>query len=67
MISVGPLAAVGYDPSLVSGRVQVTTGSGVEFVPRIQVSRLNALGQERADIPILSHTLPPSLACEIGS
>jgi hypothetical protein len=48
MISVGPLAAVGYDPSLVSGRVQVTTGSGVEFVPRLQVSRLNALGRERA-------------------
>ena len=60
MISVGPLAAVGYDPSLVSGRVQVTTGSGVEFVPRLQVSRLNALGRERADFPVLSHTLPPS-------
>ena len=43
MISVGPLAAVGYDPSLVSDRVQVTTGSGVEFVPRIQISRLTAL------------------------
>ena len=60
MISVGPLAAVGYDPSLVSGRVQVTTGSGVEFVPRLQVSRLNVLGLERADFPVLSHTLPPS-------
>lgn len=60
MISVGPLAAVGYDPSLVSDRVQVTTGSGVEFVPRLQVSRLHALGRERAAFPVLSHTLPPS-------
>jgi hypothetical protein len=46
LISVGPLAAVGYDPSLAPGRVQVTTGSGVEFVPRIMVQRLRALGQE---------------------
>src|ERR1035441_6099618 len=60
MISVGPLAAVGYDPSLVSDRVQVITGSGVEFVPRIQISRLTALGRERTCFPILSHTLPPS-------
>lgn len=39
MISVGPLAAIGYDPSLVADRVQVTTGSGVEFVPRLAISR----------------------------
>lgn len=60
MISVGPLAAIGYDPSLVADRVQVTTGSGVEFVPRLAVSRLTALGQFRRNFPILSHTLPPS-------
>jgi predicted aspartyl protease len=60
MVNVAPLATVGYDPSLVPDRVQVTTGSGVEFVPKIQVARLRALGQERAAFPILSHTLPPS-------
>lgn len=60
MVNVGPLAAVGYDPSLVSGRVQVTTGSGVEYVPRVEVSRFKALGKELAAFPILSHTLPPS-------
>jgi hypothetical protein len=65
MISVGPLAAVGYDPSLVSDRVQVTMGGGVEFVPRIQISRLTALGRERTCFPILSHTLPPVLAGRI--
>ena len=40
MVNVGPLAAVGYDPSLAVARVQVTTGSGVEYVPRIEVSRI---------------------------
>src|ERR1019366_10229536 len=49
MINVGHLIAIGYDPSMAPDRVQVTTGSGVEFVPRLQVSRLNALGRERAD------------------
>ena len=48
MINVGHLVAVGYDPSLVAERVQVTTGSGVEFVPRLEIIRLKALGQERS-------------------
>ena len=60
LINVGHLVAIGYDPSLVSDRVQVTTGSGVEFVPRIPVTLFKALGQQRALFPILSHTLPPS-------
>lgn len=60
LISVGPLASVGYDPALVSDRVQVTTGSGVEYVPRVPAIRLRALGRERAPFPILSHTLPTS-------
>ena len=60
MINVGLLAALGYDPALAPDRVQVTTGSGVEYVPRIEVSRIKALGQERTSFPVLAHTLPPS-------
>ena len=60
IVNVSPLAAVGYDPSLAPHRVQVTTGSGVEFVPKLEVTRLDALGQARALFPVLSHTLPPS-------
>ena len=41
-------------------RVQVTTGSGVEYVPRVQVIRIKVLGQERTNFSILSHTLPPT-------
>jgi hypothetical protein len=56
MINVAPLVAIGYDPSLVSDRVQVTTGSGVEFVPQLEISRLVALEQTRIAFSILSHT-----------
>ena len=64
MVNVAPLATIGYDPSLVPDRVQVTTGSGVEFAPRIWVSRIKALGQERGNFPVLAHTLPPSASID---
>ncbi len=51
---------LGYDPSAVSEQVQITTGSGVEFVPEITIARLEALGHKRTDFPVLCHTLPPS-------
>jgi predicted aspartyl protease len=64
MVNIGPLATVGYDPSLAPDRMQVTTGSGVEFVPRITISKLKALGRVRADFPVLGHTLPPSASVD---
>jgi len=60
LINVGHIAAIGYDLSLVTSRVQVTTGSGVEFVPRIKVANLKALGETRSAFPVLSHTLHPA-------
>jgi hypothetical protein len=47
MMHVAPLVTIGYDPSLAPDRVQVTTGSGVEYVPRISIDRIKTLGQER--------------------
>lgn len=64
LIGVGMLVAVGYDPSLAPMRVQVTTGSGVEFAPRLTVSRLKALGRERLIFPVLAHTLPASASVD---
>ena len=64
MINVAPLTTIGYDPSLAPDRVQVTTGSGVEYSPRIAVSRIKAMGQERSDFPVLAHTLPPSASVD---
>ena len=50
-INVGLLTTIGYDPSLVPDRIQITTGSGVEYAPRLSVSRINALGHERRVFP----------------
>jgi hypothetical protein len=60
VISVAPLVFIGYDPALAADLVQVTTGSGVDFAPRVRLERIAALGQVRTDFPVLSHTLPPS-------
>ena len=60
VVNIGMLVALGYDPALTPARVQVTTGSGVEFVPRVLLDRIMALGQECAGFPVLGHTLPPS-------
>ena len=60
LINAGMLVSIGYDPSLVPDRIEVTTGSGVEYLPRVTMSRVTALGQERTRFPVLCHTLPPS-------
>jgi predicted aspartyl protease len=60
VINVGMLVALGYDPALVPERIQVTMGSGVEFVPQVSVHTIVALGQERTSFAVLGHTLPPS-------
>ena len=54
------LLDMGYDPSASSDMVRITTGSGVEFAPEITLMRIEALGCEHTDFPILCHTLPPS-------
>ena len=60
IINVAMLVALGYDPALAPERIQVTTGSGVEFAPRSKVQKLVVLGQERSDFSVVAHTLPPS-------
>ena len=60
LVNIAMLVGVGYDPALAPTRVQVTTGSGVEYVPRVTLSRIRALGLEHVDFGVLGHTLPPS-------
>ena len=60
LLNVGPLVALRYDPALATDRVQVTTGSSVEFVPRVILDKIQALEQERTSFPVLSHTMPPN-------
>jgi predicted aspartyl protease len=60
LINAGPLVALGYDPALSQKRAQVTTGSGIEFVPVITLLKITALGHDQPNFPVLCHTLPPS-------
>ena len=38
----------------------MTTGSGVEFAPRIVVKKIELLGKVIENFPILCHTFPPT-------
>lgn len=60
LINVGMLVSIGYDPALSADRSQITTGSGVEFVPHLPLSKITAFGRERTGFSVLCHTLPPS-------
>lgn len=59
LLSAAILQIIGYDLSAATDFVEMTTGSGVERVPRLPVAKLISLGQERADFPVVAHTLPP--------
>jgi predicted aspartyl protease len=60
LISEKMLTIAGYNPSLSPTRVQVTTASGIESVPRMVVTKFAALGHEKTNFPVICHTLPPS-------
>lgn len=64
LISWDALILIGYDPAIVKERVQVTTGSGVEFAPRVKIERIEALGRDRKGFPLLCHTLPQSASVD---
>ncbi len=60
LLNAAMLTSVGYDPALSPERLEVTTGSGVEYVPEVIVSKVKALGQKRSNFAVLCHTLPSS-------
>lgn len=60
LVNAALLMSIGYDPAASSDRYEMTTGSGVEYVPQIIVSEVKALGQKRSDFAVWCHTLPPS-------
>lgn len=60
LVNTEIMVLVGYDPAATSDRIQVTTGSGVEFCARVGVQRIEAVGRVLEGFPVLCHTLPPS-------
>ncbi len=59
-VRTGTLVRLGYDPVGSEQRVSMTTASGVEYVPRVAVDRIEVLGQQRRAFPVVAHTSPPS-------
>lgn len=60
LINTEVLVVIGYDPATAPDRLQITTGSGIEFCARLAVECLEALGRTLTSFPVLCHTLPPS-------
>lgn len=60
MVNWDLIVLLGYDPASISSRIQMTTGSGVEFVPQIKLHKIQAFGLAYSDFTVLCHTLPPS-------
>lgn len=55
---------LGYDLSIVTSQVRLITASSIETVPRIPLRRIEALGQERLNFPVVCHTLPPGASVD---
>ena len=60
LINWDVVVLIGYDPAIVQDRIKVTTSSGVEFAPRIEITRIEALEYVRENFPVICHTLPTS-------
>ena len=58
LVSWNLVVTLGYEPAIAPNQVEITTASGVEFVPRISLDRIEALEPERSDFPTLCHSLP---------
>jgi predicted aspartyl protease len=60
LVNTEVMVLLGYDPATTPDRIQVTTGSGVEFCARLSVERIEAVGRTLQNFPLLCHTLPSS-------
>ena len=52
------MLALGFDLTNPSSMVRMTTGSQLEMVPSLTLTRPSALGQHRFGVPVLAHALP---------
>lgn len=60
LVSWESAVQLGYDPASVRERTPVTTGSGVEYCPKVILNRVEALGKAVRKLEALCHTLPPT-------
>ena len=60
LISWETAVLVGYDPASIQQRTAITTGSGIEYCPKLNLLRVEALGKSVSSLEALCHTLPPT-------
>lgn len=58
LVSRDMAVELGYDLAAVTSFSSFITGSGIETAPRVNIERLEALGQERRNFPMVCHNLP---------
>jgi len=56
LVNQGRLMQLGYDPAIAPKRFQVSTASGVEFVPRLTVTKIAAW--DKSGPTFLSYVTP---------
>ena len=64
LINLATLLFLGFDPDQSTQRVTMTTGSTVEVVPLVVLTRLGCLGQDRFGFAVIAHALPASAAVD---
>ena len=52
------LRELGYPVEHPDASIQLTSCTGIETVPMVELGRICALGQERKSLPVAAHTLP---------
>ncbi len=60
LINRETLLSLGFDPDQSPRQISMTTGSSIETVPIVVLTRLSSLGQHRFGHSVICHALPPS-------
>src|SRR3989338_3302591 len=58
IIPVETAVAIGCDPLQARRKIEITTGSSIEYVPLITVPKFRALGFEVKNMEVICHNLP---------
>lgn len=64
LINPAILLYLGFDPDQSPQHITMVTGSAIEVVPLVVLTRLSTLGQHRFGFPVIAHALPTSTAVD---